>query len=292
MFFPQINRHVFFKQPLIIVIMLLMCSLPEGYANPDYNELETWDVTIVYPDFLQSEIPDILSTYQWTKKNVQNIFQWPILAKIRLIVINNRKDFLQVAEHPLTLAFATPSRNQITIDYQSVITQPYSLETTLQHELCHILLGQHLKMPVPRWLNEGIAQWASEGISEIIRPRGSVLHKAIISNTLIPFYRLDYSFPMESDAFVLAYEQSHSFVVYLVQQYGKESLLQILNQMKRGESLHSAIRFEYGVSLLQLERDWRATHAQFFTWLLFLSIIFIHLYLSGLHVFVSLVLFD
>jgi len=46
--------------------------------------------------------------------------------------------------------------------------------------------------------------------TEIIRPEKNLLQKAAFSGALIPFYRLEYSFPMESNAFVLAYEQSQT----------------------------------------------------------------------------------
>jgi hypothetical protein len=188
---------------------------------------------------------------------------------VRLIIIKNRHDFLKRAEHPLVVAFANPSRNIITMNYQAVIENPFSLETTLQHELCHILLGEHLNMHIPRWLNEGIAQWASEGITEIIRLDKNILQKAAFSGNLIPFHRLNYSFPMDDTSFELAYEQSQSFIVYLVREYHKSSLFQMLELMKSGQSLHTAIRSVYGKSMHQLEYEWVSSQTQYLAWILF-----------------------
>jgi hypothetical protein len=225
---------------------------------------------VVYPESLQYVLPEIVDSFNRAKNNLHQIFSWSIKKHVRLIIIKNRSVFLQVAEHPLTVAFAEPSRNIITINYQAVIVNPFSLETTIQHELCHILLGEHLEMFIPRWLNEGIAQWASEGITEIIRPENNILQKAAFSGTLIPFYRLEYSFPMESNAFVLAYEQSQSFIVYLVQQYSKQSFLQMLELMKSKHSVHTSMRHIYGKSLNQLEREWVLSQTHFFAWIIFL----------------------
>ena len=250
----------------VIIILLQTTSV---FANEPFLEQKRPGVTVVYPESLQHVLPDIVDAYNRAKNNLYNIFSWTISKRVRLIIINKRSDFLQLAEHPLTVAFAKPSRNIITINYQAVIVNPFSLETTLQHELCHILLGEHLKMYIPRWFNEGIAQWASEGITEIIRPEKNLLQKAAFSGTLIPFYRLEYSFPVESNAFVLAYEQSQSFVVHLVQQYSKYSFLQTLVLMKSGQSLHTAIRNIYGKSLHQLEHEWVSTQTKFFAWILF-----------------------
>ena len=239
------------------------------FANEPFLEHKHDNLTVVYPESLEYVLPDIVDSYNRAKTNLHHIFSWSIRNHVRLIIIKNRSIFLQFAEHPLTVAFAEPSRNIITINYQAVTVTPFSLETTLQHELCHILLGEHLKMVIPRWLNEGIAQWASEGITEIIRPDHNILQKAAFAGTLIPFYRLEQSFPMESNAFVLAYEQSQSFIVHLVQQYSKQSFLQMLELMKSKHSLHDSMRSIYGKSLNQLEHEWVLSQTHFFAWIIF-----------------------
>ena len=251
-------------------IFTIFFQTPIVFANEPFFEHKHADLTVVYPESLQYVLPEIVDSFNRAKNNLHQIFSWSIKKHVRLIIIKNRSVFLQVAEHPLTVAFAEPSRNIITINYQAVIVNPFSLETTIQHELCHILLGEHLEMFIPRWLNEGIAQWASEGITEIIRPENNILQKAAFSGTLIPFYRLEYSFPMESNAFVLAYEQSQSFIVYLVQQYSKQSFLQMLELMKSKHSVHTSMRHIYGKSLNQLEREWVLSQTHFFAWIIFL----------------------
>jgi hypothetical protein len=253
-------------------------------AKESYLVQKQPDVKIVYPESLQAVIPDIVDAFNRAKTNLHNIFSWPISKRVRLIIINNRSKFFQIAEHPLTVAFAEPSRNRITINYQDVIVNPFSLETTLQHELCHLLLGEHMEMHIPRWLNEGIAQWASEGITEIFRPEKNILQKAAFSGTIIPFYRLENSFPIESNAFVLAYEQSQSFVTFLVQQYSKYSFLQALELMKSGHSLHDSMRTIYGKSLHQLEHEWVVSQTQFLAWVLFVINNFYTFLFAGLSV--------
>ena len=92
-----------------------------------------------------------------------------------------------MAGDPLVVAFAVPQRNLIVIDYSKMITHPLSLETTLKHELCHILLHEHIKTEIlPRWLDEGLCQWASGGIGEIIMDqKRSRLNRAAFSREFI-----------------------------------------------------------------------------------------------------------
>jgi len=248
-----------------------MLLLPPNLAlaNDSFFSHDQPGVSFIYPKPLEHVLPEIIDAYHHAKNNLYKIFSWPINTHVKLILINDRKSFLQIAEHPLTVAFAQPSKSMITLNYQAVIENPFSLETTLQHELCHILLGEQLKIQIPRWLNEGISQWASEGITEIMRPQKNLLQTAAFSGKLIPFYQLENSFPMASNAFVLAYEQSQSFVVYLVQKYHKDSFLKMLELLKQGQSLHTAMRSIYEKSLHQLEHEWVVSQTQFFDWLIY-----------------------
>ena len=253
-----------------ILYLLTFHSISMGYDSDLYDMIETPELILIYPTSLQPVTSGIIKTYFQAKENLQEIFQWQLHGQVHLILINNRQYFLQMAEHPLTVAFAESSRKRVIIDYQTANAHPFQLETTLQHELCHLLLREHIPGHIPRWLNEGIAQWASEGISEIIRPDGNILQKATFSGNLIPFYRLERSFPMNSNDFVLAYEQSQSFVIYLVNRYGKPNFMHFLNEYKRGSSLYDAFNFTYQKSFRDLETEWVRSQTQFFSWILFL----------------------
>jgi hypothetical protein len=48
-------------------------------------------------------------------------------------------------------------------------TYPFTLTVTLKHELCHLFLHYLIGGgELPRWFNEGIAQWTSGGIAELM----------------------------------------------------------------------------------------------------------------------------
>ena len=291
--------YCFFKKYLIIIQLsyyfiipgiTFICGIYPVYCDDaiPFEFLKLSDLTIIYDPSLKKNLPEIIKIYKQSEKHIENIFQWSFKKKIKLILMNNRKAFQKIAEHPNTVAFAEGNRNRIIIDYSQVINQPFRLESTLQHELCHILMAQHLKTKIPRWLNEGIAQWTSEGIAEIIRPEKSFLQSAAFSGKLIPFYKLERSFPMNTNSFILAYEQSKSFVVYLMNSYSKNSFLQLLDQLKNGQSFHFSARYIYGKSWLELERNWIDSETQFIAWLIFLSnnmYTFIFIFLAFISVF-------
>jgi hypothetical protein len=60
---------------------------------------------------------------------------------------------------------------------------PFTIELTLKHELCHILLHRAAQGgKIPKWLDEGLAQWVSAGIAEIlISSKRSFLNEAVVA---------------------------------------------------------------------------------------------------------------
>lgn len=64
----------------------------------------------------------------------------------------------------------------------------------------------------------------------------------------------------------LAYEQSKSFVTYLVGRHGRESLVEILEAMKAGSDFHRAVEAALGISAGRLEENWRASLSRPVAW--------------------------
>ena len=74
---------------------------------------------------------------------------------------------------------------------------------------------------------------------------------------------------------LLAYEQSKSIVEYLAAEYTRQGLLKVLAAMKAGEPAPAALRTALGLSLAELEEDWRRSLINQITWFKFISY---HLY--------------
>ncbi|MFO7737855.1 MAG: peptidase MA family metallohydrolase, partial [Desulfatiglandaceae bacterium] len=200
--------------------------------------------------------------------NLEHTFGWNFNLKPSILLIKDGEAFRQMAESPLTVAFAVPARNLIVIDHSRMHLNPFTLEVILKHELCHLLLHHHVReVALPRWLDEGVCQWASDGIADIIlSQKQSSLNRATLQRSLIPLNALENDFPRDDASLVLAYEQSKSVVTYIVHKFGKEGVLSVLNGMRQGEPLDTAILNELSISLAELEEKWRHTLRQRVTW--------------------------
>ncbi|MCB9833537.1 MAG: hypothetical protein H6807_13790 [Planctomycetes bacterium] len=137
-----------------------------------------------------------------------------------------------------------------------------AFEVTYQHELVHCLLGElrrrHERMEIPVWLDEGIAQWASERGED---GREDLVAQAARRDQLIPFKKLRDDFPDQEGASALAYAQSHSLVRFIAAHDNprglKNNVQGMLLALAGGATVEDAIRSMTGYDFDRLEEAWR-----------------------------------
>jgi hypothetical protein len=103
---------------------------------------------------------------------LENTLEWTIDFKPTIVLVNDSEKFQEMTGNSLIVAYAVSQRNLIVIDHSKMNTKPFSLGSIIKHELCHLLLHDKIsKVILPRWLDEGVSQWVSDGIAEIIMSR-------------------------------------------------------------------------------------------------------------------------
>jgi hypothetical protein len=153
------------------------------------------------------------------------------------------------------VGYAVPANNLIVLDTSRVYARPLTLRTVLKHELCHLTLHSHIKK-LPRWLDEGVCQWVSDGLPDMLMNGGGrSLQEALLAGTLIPISDLD-EFPPHSVR--LAYEQSRSIIEYVQGKFGRGKIREVLRHLKEGSSLDAAFLRSISMTPLELEKRWRA----------------------------------
>jgi hypothetical protein len=170
-------------------------------------------------------------------------------------------------------------------------TRPFTLGITLKHELCHLLLHHHVNSSnLPRWLDEGVCQWASDGIGEIYSDKSrSMLDAALISNRIIPLERLSDNFPVGEASLILAYEQSKSVVTFIERRYGKGTIMALLDHLKNGDAMETASLKSLSLTIGQMEDEWLDQLERTPRWLVFLAnnLYGILFFLAGLLTFIG-----
>ena len=231
------------------------------------------NLAVYFDSPVRSAAKEVAEMYPKIKVELESTFGWDLPLNPSVILINNSRRFEMMAESPLTVAYAVPNRNLVVIDLTKMRINPFSLENTLKHEICHLLLHHHIKgHNLPRWLDEGVCQWVSHGIPDIImNPKQSLLNKAVARGRFIPLSRLQRGFPRDKGPLLLAYEESKSFLDYITGRFGRDGLINVLDSMKKGENVYTAFHKSFNFTLDSLENDWHESLKKKMPWLAHVS---------------------
>jgi hypothetical protein len=107
---------------------------------------------------------------------------------------------------------------------------------------------------LPTWLDEGLAMYA-EGKPDTYLE--SVLQKAIAQHKLISVRSLASPFSALPAEAYLSYAESQSLVEFLIQNYGKDKMLQLLSLFKEGNTYDEALTQVYGFDQDGLDTLWQ-----------------------------------
>jgi hypothetical protein len=264
---PLLIRYFTFLAGLT-TIFLLQCP---AMAQPLI--LQNDDMIVAYEPSLEGAAGEVLRLYPDLKQELEKIFTWSLDIRPQVVLVNNTRTFQKLSRNELIVAFAVPEKNLIVIDYSRMNLHPFSLRITFKHELCHLLLHRHISnRRLARWLEEGICQWASDGIGEIFIDKSwSGLDAAIMADRVLHLRRLTKKFPRDKPSLILAYEQSKSVVNYIDRQYGKGAIPDLLGHLKNGESMDAAAIKSLGISTDELEKDWLGHLESTPRWLVYLA---------------------
>lgn len=244
---------------LIILPLLLYAVFFPHTAHARLEEIRTNDAVIFFDHTAGTAAAMILEIYPGVKSDLAATLGWKVDFRPEIRLIKDKDTMKRTAGNDLAVALAIPDRNLILLDTSRVYDKPFSLETALRHEVCHLLLHRNIRNEdLPRWFDEGVCQWASGGIAEIMTDSGDdLLSKAVISGKLISIDELS-SFPSDRWPLLLAYEESKGFVEYIVEKYGRSGMLRLLKFLKEGHSMEESFREVLSVSPYELEINWHA----------------------------------
>lgn len=122
----------------------------------------------------------------------------------------------------------------------------------MAHEFTHLVVDYMTKGNYPRWLTEGLAQY------EELKLTGFRFTEkdGTLKQTLYDLKDMDRNFdnlPNQS----LAYRQSLAAVYYIINNYGKDKLDEILKNLAKGKSLNQSFKLILGVNLDKFNHDYK-----------------------------------
>jgi hypothetical protein len=128
-------------------------------------------------------------------------------------------------------------------------------EGAVPHELTHWAVHQitfnDYGADMPTWLDEGLATYIQN------EQDSDWLNTAIKENKLISIRSLSSPFSAVPEEAYISYAESHSVVTFLLETYGKDKMLQLLNVFHQGSGYDEALKQVYGFDQDGLDALWR-----------------------------------
>jgi hypothetical protein len=130
----------------------------------------------------------------------------------------------------------------------------------IAHELTHLVIHQVTFNPycgLPTWLDEGLAV-NSEGPLQYYY--ANYLSQAYENDTFISVRSLASPFSANADKSLLSYAQSYELVSYLIDEYGRDKMFELLHTFRQGSGYDEALLKVYGFDMDGLEALWKAAY--------------------------------
>ena len=130
-------------------------------------------------------------------------------------------------------------------------------QTTEAHELTHVLVGDYTFSclgSTPTWLSEGLAVYGEGGPAS---SESAFFDYNVTNDSLLSFNVLSGGFSEDPNIADLSYSQSYYMVDYLIQTYGKEKMLALLQRIKLGDAIDEGLQQAYGFDLSGFQDEWR-----------------------------------
>ncbi|MCH7504983.1 tetratricopeptide repeat protein [PVC group bacterium] len=204
-------------------------------------------------DAAQYEIYDVKGMLYEARRKIGRDFG--VYPKYKTIVIlYPEDDFEKIRDRPHWLAGMFDGKIRIPLGKKA---SKDILEKIIFHEYTHVLIQDLTNGNCPIWLNEGLARYEEY--------RGQkygflFLKRAIKQNQLLNFRdfsgtKIDFS--MNADVVSLFYDQSYSFVNYLISKFRMYKIRKLCGDLGQGMSLEAALKKEFRMSLDRLVLAWK-----------------------------------
>jgi tetratricopeptide (TPR) repeat protein len=136
-------------------------------------------------------------------------------------------------------------------------THPVNWESVLWHEFTHVVTLNKTHNRMPRWLSEGISVYEERQHDPTWGQRMTPSFRKMISDgELTPIHQLSSAFltPPSPQHLMFAYYESSLVVEHLIENYGEDALLAILDDLSVGMEINETLA-RHTVPLPQLEKE-------------------------------------
>ncbi len=148
---------------------------------------------------------------------------------------------------------------KLRIPYANEGTPFETLKPMIRHELAHAFVSSMTRKPIPRWMNEGLAQWV-EGKKMDIQAKDAFLSyqftKRVPDITQLDTVLSAQQNPFNNKEMTLSYMKAFSLVEYLIEENGVWSFVQFAQNQDTAVSQEELFKKYFHANLQQIEERW------------------------------------
>ena len=225
----------------------------------EWKEVSEGPVTVSYHGPVKTRAGIILDAITQTLGHMGPLLGADTSIPIRVTMYNNVKEMLEALPPG-----STTIRRELITEGQAfnslgtllVLGGGRGAKGTASHEVTHILThraSNSVLGAVPAWLSEGLSEYGNinPGFSYDI-----ALEFAMATRRLLPITSMR-SMPGDPEAVIIFYGEASSIVRFMVAAYGPSRMRQLMEVLKGGTNIDSAIAQVYRVTRIELENQWR-----------------------------------
>jgi len=231
------------------------------YENFDWRFIQSKHFDIYYYGEKNYELAEFAAqSLESAYMQLREDFDHEIVDRIPLIVYDSHNDFSQT--NVVALPTSAEGIGGVTDKFKNRMTVPFDgdyndFRRTLHHELVHAvfndmfyggsvqsIIRNNIQLVFPLWFEEGLAEYTALGWDT---NTDMFIRDAVINGYLPPIQRLSGYY---------AYRGGQSVWNYIVEEYGREKIAEILNRIKTSRSIEYGFVQSLGLTTQELSERW------------------------------------
>ncbi|MGB1277446.1 MAG: peptidase MA family metallohydrolase [Nannocystaceae bacterium] len=267
-------------QPLLVVLTVLLLWVGMALqARADAGTPTGWDVEMAnqrmqigsmvlkYEPDLEDDARALAAAIPSYWSRIEQELSGDLDDRMTIILVNHSGRIADATGvHRWAAGVAHSPTGRIMISRHSPDGSRTELGNLLKHEMVHVALYRSVgNRPLPRWFHEGVAESFTNNIDFA---RSRTLAGAVFGPGVPRLERIEKDF-YENDATTasVAYAASRDLVSYLRARDDRGSdFRQFLHEISEGHGFEAAFIRSFGLSLGELDAEWRAGLSGRFAW--------------------------
>ncbi len=267
------NRPFPLNRLLIAACALLICSsamVPEShaqffgfgknrvqYSQFDWRFIQSEHFDVYYYDSENYYLAEFTAnSLEAAYAQLQRDFRHQLNDRIAVIIYDSHTDFSQTNVVPLPVD--AQGIGGVTDKFKNRITIPFmgnygDYRQVLHHELVHAMFNDkfyggtiqsiiqnNIQLVIPLWFEEGLAEYVSLGWDT---DTDMFIREAVMNNMMPPIQQM---------GGFMAYRGGQAFWNFIVEEYGREKIGEILQRVRQTRSIEAGLRQSLGLSMTEL----------------------------------------